>query len=164
MEMKLGYTDVSGQKGAVLWPVYLCFIIFGLLVPFSKPEMQTSTFLLSVLLSLIIGLLAVNLLIMIFNNSNPALREQSGGGFAREAVAAGMLFMIPFTVLAVLAQLLLGWNAVMPFAAASMMTSGATAGAEVMKRGAQGVKNVIIPSILVFLLSTGWMLLIGLLP
>jgi len=63
-----------------------------------------------------------------------------------------------------LAQFLLGWNAVMPFASAAVMTSVATGGSEVMKKGAQGIKNMIIPSVVAFLISTGWMLLIGLLP
>lgn len=162
--MKLGYADTSGQKGVRFWPVYLCFLVFGMLIPFSKPAFQATTFLLSTLLSLIIGLLAINLLILMLNIGNPALRSETGGQFAREAVGTGMLFMIPFTVLAVLAQLVFGWNAVMPFASAAIMTATATAGTEVMKKGAQGIKNVMMPSALAFLLSTGWMLLVGILP
>jgi len=164
MEMKLGYAAGSGRKAVMMWPVYLCFIVFGMLIPFTKPAMQTMTFVYSILLSLAVGLLMVNLLIMLFNMANPKLRLDAAAQFASKAVSAGMLFMIPFTVLAVLAQFLLGWNAVMPFASAAIMTSAATAGTEVMKEGAQGIKNVMIPSVLAFLLSTGWMLLIGLLP
>ena len=77
---------------------------------------------------------------------------------------AASLVTVTFTVLAVLAQLLLGWNAVMPFASAAIMTASAAAGTEVMKKGAQGIKNVMIPSALAFVLSTGWMLLVGILP
>ncbi len=119
---------------------------------------------LSFLLALVIGLLAVNILIMLLNSSNKTLSAESGGQFAREAVGTGMLFMIPFTILAGLAQLLLGWNAVMPFASAAIMTACATAGTEVMKKGAQGIKNVMIPSAIAFLLSTGWMILVGIMP
>jgi len=161
---KLGYANTSARKGSSVWLVYLCFIMFGLLIPFSKPELKVTTILLSVLLSLAIGLLAVYLLITILNSSNPALRVETEGQFAREAVGSGMLFMVPFTVLAALAQLVLGWDAVMPFASAAIMTSAATAGTEALKKGAQGTKNVMIPSALAFLLSTGWMLLVGLLP
>ncbi len=164
MEMKPGYAEGSERKPTLLWPVYICFLVFGLLIPFTKPDLQAATFLLSVLLSLAVGLLMVKLLILLFNLANPQLRRDNAGQFAREAVGAGMLFMIPFAVLAALAQLALGWNAVMPFASAAVMTSVATAGTEVMKRGAQGVKNVLIPSVAAFLFSTVWMMLIQLLP
>lgn len=163
MEMKLGYAKGAGPGGVKLWPVYLCFVIFGILIPFTKAELKITTLLLSVLISLVIGLLAVNLLIAAFNSSNAPLR-QDNGQFAREAVGTGMLFMIPFTVLAVLAQFALGWNAVMPFASAAIMTASATSGTEVMKRGAQGIKNVMLPSVLAFVFSTMWMILAGMLP
>jgi len=74
------------------------------------------------------------------------------------------LFMIPFTVLAVLAQFVLGWNGIMPFASAAIMTAAATAGTEVVKKGAQGMKNVMIPTLVALVLSTAWMLLVGILP
>lgn len=164
MNMKLGYAENSAQNPVSFWPVYICFLVFGLLIPFSKSQPQWLSFVLSVLLSLIIGILAVKILIALFNSGNPALRQESNGQFAQEAVSTGMLFMIPFTVLAALAQLVLGWDAVMPFASAAIMTAAATAGTEVMKRGAQGIKNVMIPSVLAFVLSTGWMMLVGLLP
>ncbi|MDD4169314.1 MAG: hypothetical protein PHD36_03485 [Desulfotomaculaceae bacterium] len=164
LEAKLGYTDGAGPNAAALWPVYLCFLVFGIMIPFTKPEFKLTTLLLSVLLALVVGLLAVYLLILIFNAGNPALREAGKSQFAREAVAAGMLFMIPFTVLAVLAQFGLGWNAVMPFASAAIMTAAATAGSEVVKKGAQGIKNMLIPAGLAFVLSTGWMMLVAMLP
>jgi len=44
------------------------------------------------------------------------------------------------------------------------MTAGASAGMEVMKAGAQGLKNVILPTFLSFIISTSWMILVGLLP
>jgi len=164
MEMNLGYARPSEQQKIKFWPVYVCFIVFGFLIPLSRDDYSITTFLLSVVLAAFIGLMSVNLLIMLLNNSNAELNQQSGGQFARQAVGTGMLFMIPFTVLAVLAQLLLGWNAVMPFASAAIMTAAANSGTEVMKKGAQGIKNIMIPSVLAFFLSTGWMLLVGLLP
>jgi hypothetical protein len=49
----------------------------------------------------------------------------------------------------------------MAFASAGITTAAAVVGTEVMKKGAKGIKNVIIPSLLAFLISTGWMLLIA---
>ncbi|MCF8011016.1 MAG: hypothetical protein K9L17_00940 [Clostridiales bacterium] len=163
MEIKSGDTLNSGPKKVLLWPVYLCFIVFGMLIPVTRPDFQVVTFLFSVLLSLVVGLLVIKLLIMLFNIANPKLRLDTCE-FAREAVGTGMLFMVPFAVLAVLAKVLMGWNAIMPFASAAIMTSAATAGTEVIKKGAQDMKNMIIPSVLAFTISTLWMMLIGFLP
>lgn len=164
METQLGYAGTSIRKKTAFWPSYLCFTVFGVLIPFSKSDVQAVSVLLSVLLALAVGLLAVKLQIILFNSGNPALRAETAGQFAPEAVGVGMVFMIPFTVLAVLSRLLLNWDAVMPFASAAIMTSAATAGAEVMKKGAQGIKNVLIPSGVAFVLSTGWMMLVAMLP
>ncbi len=146
MGMNLGYVRQSGQQSIKFWPTYLCFIIFGLLIPFSKPEFSVTTLLVSIIIAVLIGLLIVNLLIFLLNRGNQALHAEKKQ-FAREAVSTGMLFMIPFTVLAILAELVLGWNAIMPFASAAITTAAATAGTEVMKKGAKGIKNVLIPSL-----------------
>jgi hypothetical protein len=163
MEKNLGYTRQPGPQSVKFWPIYLCFIIFGILIPFSKTEIILSTLILSILIAMAIGFLAVNMLIVSLKSGNQTLQAENSQ-FAREAVGTGMLFMIPFTVLAVLAQLLLGWNAVMPFASAAIMTAAATAGTEVMKKGAPGVKNILIPSLIAFIFSTSWMMLVGILP
>ena len=163
MEARLGYAEGTGPDRVKLWPAYLCFIIFGIIIPFSRPEFKITTFLFSVIAALVVGLIAVNLLIMAFNSGNAVLR-QTNPQFAREAVGTGMLFMIPFTVLAILALVVLEWNAVMPFASAAITTAAATAGTEAMKRGAQGVKNVMIPTLVAMVLSTVWMMLTGIMP
>jgi len=163
MEMNLGYARKGEQQSIKFWPVYLCFTIFGILIPFSKSEIKFSSILLSILIAMIVGLLTVNLLIGLLRKGNQTL-DAENSQFAHQAVSIGMLFMIPFTVLAVLAQLLLDWNAVMPFASAAITTASATAGTEVMKKGAQGIKNVLMPSLLALVFSTAWMMLAGMLP
>jgi len=163
VETRLGYAGGAGVDGVKLWPAYLCFIIFGVLIPFSRPEYKVTTVIYSLIIAVVVGLLAVNLLILAFNSGNAELR-QTDGGFAREAVGTGMLFMIPFTALAIMALALLGWNAIMPFASAAITTAAATAGTEAMKRGAQGVKNVMIPTLVAIVLSTVWMMLTSILP
>ncbi len=167
MELRLGYKDNAGpdrvKDGIKFWPVYLCFIIFGAIIPFTKPEPKVTTLLLSLFIALAVGFLAVGLLTRLLTAVNGVL-EQNSRQLAREAVSTGMLFMIPFTVLAVLALFVLRWEAVMPFASAAIMTAAATSGTELMKKGAQGSKTVIIPSVVAFVLSTGWMVLVGILP
>jgi hypothetical protein len=163
VDTRLGYAQGAGPGGVKLWPAYLCFMIFGVLIPFSKPNYKFTTVIYSLLIAIVVGLMAINVLILVFNSGNAALR-QTDGGFAREAVGTGMLFMIPFTVLAIIALAVLGWNAVMPFASAAITTAAATAGAEAMKRGAQGTKNVMIPTLVAMVLSTVWMMLTSILP
>lgn len=163
MDDKLGYVGKAGGDKVQFWPIYLCFIFFGVTIPFSKAQFTFTTFLLSLLISIIIGFITVYVLVMLFQASNAQL-AQTNSLFAKEAVADGMLFMVPFAVLAALAQFILGWDAVMPFASAAIMTACATAGAEVLKKGAQGAKNVMIPSFIAFVISTGWMMLVGILP
>ena len=163
VDTKLGYAAGAGPDGVKLWPAYLCFIIFGVLIPFSRPDYKFTTIIFSLIIAIVVGLLAVNLLIAAFNSGNKDVR-QADGGFAREAVGTGMLFMIPFTALAIMALALLGWNAIMPFASAAITTAAATAGTEAMKRGAQGVKNVMIPTLVAIVLSTVWMMLTSILP
>ncbi len=163
MENRLGYANSAGGNKVALWPIYLCFILFGILIPFGKENFTLITFSLSLLISVIIGFITVNALIIIFRSSNAEL-AQANSSFAKEAVADGLLFMVPFVALALLAQFALGWNAIMPFASAGVMTACATAGAEALKKGAQGTKNVMIPSIVAFVISTSWMMLVGILP
>lgn len=161
MKTRLGYKDPKESGSGSYLPVFLCFIVFGVLIAFNKPEFRIVSLLVSVLISLVFAFLMVGVLVLVFNSGN---RQETGNGFAREAVSQGMLFMVPFTVLAVLAQVILGWDAVMAFVSAAVMTAAASAGTEAMKRGAKGIKNVLLPSAVAFLVSTCWMMIIGLLP
>ena len=87
MEMNLGYAGPPGQSSVKFWPIYLCFIIFGISIPFSKPEPGVITFLLSVLLALVIGLLAVNILIMLLNSSNKTLVQKAEASLPAKQLA-----------------------------------------------------------------------------
>lgn len=158
-----GFSKKDMQENSRFWLIYLCFFIFGMIIPFTKPSFSMRTFFISVFLSIFIGFLAVYILILIFRILNPHLLE-SNIHFAEESVGNGMLFMIPFVVLAIMAKFALGWNAITPFASTAITTAMAATGAEVMKKGAQGSKNVLIPSILAFVLSIVWMMISGILP
>ncbi|MDY6794159.1 MAG: hypothetical protein SWK76_02575 [Actinomycetota bacterium] len=66
--------------------------------------------------------------------ANPDLRRGPGYGGALDMVARGFLVAIPFTALALLADLAFGWNAATAFLQAAIMTSGAAVGVEIMRR------------------------------
>ncbi|MGB4018148.1 MAG: hypothetical protein WBK78_01500, partial [Syntrophomonadaceae bacterium] len=78
MDTRLGYAQGAGSGGVKLWPAYLCFIIFGVLIPFSKPDFKITTVIYSLLIAIVVGLLAINVLILAFNSGNAALRQTDG--------------------------------------------------------------------------------------
>jgi hypothetical protein len=72
------------------------------------------------------------------------------------AVVYGSLVLLPFSVLALLAELAYGWQAAAAFIQAGVMTSGAAAGAELM-RGTGGKTRHLVASVIVALaLSAVW--------
>ncbi|HEY5556503.1 hypothetical protein [Acetobacterium sp.] len=164
METRTFNENDNSRKKIFIWPFYFCFLIFGILSALGKQEITLLNFSLSIVLSMVVGLLIVNFLILLLRAFNKNLINKSGTVFAKEAVGKGMAFMIPFTVLAMLVFFVLDWNVIMPFASAAITTSAANAGTEVIKKGGNGLKNMIIPTALAMFLSTVWMLLLAFLP
>jgi hypothetical protein len=75
------------------------------------------------------------------------------------AVAKGFLLMIPFAVLAVLAETVLRWNAVQAFASVGLMSAGGAAGMELAKINGKQMVNGIVASASAFVLTAAWVLL-----
>lgn len=142
---------------------YLCFLAFGLLVGFAKENILVLSVLFSMLISGAFALMLTRVLVMVFEMVNPELCKENPD-FAARVTKQGMLFLIPFTVLGIIAKLILGWDTIMPFASAGIMTAAGTAGMEAVKGGAKGLKNSIYPMILGFVISTLWMLIVNILP
>lgn len=159
MKRKLKQSGSSANGGGFIL-IYLCFITFGLLSSMGRPDTDILNLAFPVVISLAVGILAVKLLTAVLNSGNESLRKDNPD-FAKETVRHGMMFIIPFTALALLAKVGLGWNAVMPFASSAIMTAATTAGTEAMKKGAKGKKYILIPSFLAFVLSTIWMMSIN---
>ena len=60
-----------------------------------------------------------------------------------------------------LVGILTGWNASQVFASAGLMTSGGAVGVEVSRLGGKGLRAALVPTVLCFVLSTTWVVLIG---
>lgn len=84
------------------------------------------------------GLAALTLL------AEPSLRQGAGYAGGLDAVARGFLIAIPFTLLALLADLAFGWNAATAFIQAAIMTSGAAVGTELARRGEPKLRYMLI--------------------
>jgi hypothetical protein len=76
---------------------------------------------------------------------NGAVRHKYGWDGVWGAVGRNFLLLIPYTVLALLADSVLGWNASLTFASAGIMTSGSAVGAELMGMGGGKVANLLLP-------------------
>lgn len=107
-------------------------------------------------LGLIIALACLAGLAVLLFAVNPPLRQGPGYLGAWDIVARGFLTVTPFTLLAMLADLVFGWNAATAFMQAAIMTSGAAVGVEVMRRSGQKILYMIVPMAGAFIFSIIW--------
>jgi hypothetical protein len=71
-------------------------------------------------------------------------------------VMRGFLAVIPFTLLALLAELAYHWRAAPAFIQASLMACGAAAGAELMRRAGPKARYLLVSMIVAFVLAALW--------
>ena len=87
--------------------------------------------------------------------TNPHLERPA----VREAAASGFLLILPFAILALTAEILLGWKASQVFSSAGLMTACGAVGVEVGRRGGGKLRSMLVPTATAFLLSTAWVML-----
>jgi uncharacterized membrane protein (UPF0136 family) len=84
-------------------------------------------------------------------------------GLGREAVleaaSTGLLLLLPFAVLALVAELILGWNASQTFSSAGLMTACGAVGVEVSRRGGGTLRSMLVPTAIAVALAAAWMIL-----
>lgn len=100
--------------------------------------------------------IGLGVLALVLWGANPGTRSQYGPRGVGTAIARGFLLLFPFTVLALAAELALGWNAVQAFASAGIMSSGAATGAELGKLGGGRLRSVLLPTGWCFVLTSVW--------
>ena len=108
------------------------------------------------LLGLALALVCLTGLTGLILASDAPLRRESGWPGALDALTRGFLTLVPFTLLALLAELLFSWGAAQAFTQAAIMTSGAAVGVEVMRRSGQKPKYMIAPMLGAFAFSILW--------
>ena len=89
---------------------------------------------------------ATYLLIGAIHLTHPGL----GRDAVQEAAANGLLLLLPFAVLALVAELLLGWNASQTFSSAGLMTACGAVGVEVSRRGGGQLRSMLVPTAIAF--------------
>jgi hypothetical protein len=107
------------------------------------------------LIGLLLAVLCLAGLAGLLLAASPHLRA-SGFSSSWDTVARGFLIVIPFTLLALLADLAFGWNAATAFIQASIMTSGAAVGVELMRGSGQKIRYMIAPMAGAFVFAIIW--------
>jgi hypothetical protein len=150
------------NSGLAMFLATICFAVFGAVAYlFSGPKFSYLNIIFGIVVGLIFAYLSTRLMAFFFGIANGHLRQQHGRGFALGAVARGMLSMLPYAVLAFLAVYFLHWKTATLFISAAIMVAGAAAGAEIGKLGKPRPVNFILPTLIAFLVSAGWMYTIG---
>jgi hypothetical protein len=108
---------------------------------------------------LLLPALGLAILSSLLSTLNPAAANTHGKLAGLSAVSSGMLLIVPFTLLALIADLVLGWSAVLTFATAGVMTGAGAVGTEMSKLGSRRPANMILPTLVGILFVVGWMLL-----
>ncbi len=136
-------------------PAVLCFAALTALVAGDAPGLPV--LILLGLLGLLGGALALALLTLFLSLVNGAVRREHGRAAVRLAVNGGFLLLVPFTVLALVAELGLGWEAAAGFAAAGIITAAGAAGAELTRLGGRRLPAVLLPMLAGIGLSAAWL-------
>jgi hypothetical protein len=146
----------QSQSGQTQIIVLVCFALLGALT--GRDQGQTALLVLVyAIVAAALGWLAVRALAWL------AGMLSARGGQPRDnasaAVRRGFLMLVPFTALALLADLVLGWGATQAFMAAGLMTSAAVAGGELETgAGEKGVPRIVLTGV-ASLLSVMWIVL-----
>ena len=90
---------------------------------------------------------------------NAPVRQQHGATAIKEAIGKGFLLMIPFTALALMADLWLKWSTAQAFTSAGIMTASAAFAAELVKLGGKKLLSMVLPSLFACGFSAMWMFL-----
>lgn len=104
------------------------------------------------------GLVWLGVLTGIVHVMNPEIARTHGKTAALVPVATGMLMIVPFTALALVAELSLGWSATQAFAAAGLMTGAGAVGMEIGRLGPRKLLNSLVPAGGGMLFVAVWML------
>ena len=134
------------NRGGSSIPALLCFgVLAGLAAFHGNPALKP------VAVAALGGLVAARLCLWLFGRLlfvfNGTVRKKHGWAGVRQVVGRNFMFLIPYTVLALLADRVLGWNATLSFASAGIMTCGSAVGAELAGSGGGKIANMLLPTL-----------------
>lgn len=139
---------------------FLCFASFGICTFYSLLE-PTNPYRLGfgLLFGIIFGglfKLFLNGFLGIFNHK---IKKEHGKSVIKNATKTGMVFMLPFAVMLLIATFYLQWSQTAAFVSAGIMAVGTASAIEIGKLiGKSSIKNTIVTSAVCLLFSFTWTL------
>ena len=149
----------NAPKPALPIVALLCFAVLAILLVIKTEDM---TIIVTVLLSgAFLGFVMLTIFGWMLSLFNSQITQEYSRKSIRWIVNRGFLLLLPFTVLAVIATMGLGWNAVTAFASAGIMTSSTAIGVELTRLGGGTVRSTLLPAIGGIIMTTIWMLVLS---
>jgi hypothetical protein len=136
----------------------LCFALFSWLI-FKDVYTNIRFLVVLVVLGTFCSFLYMHLLGSVLSLCNPNLRSHYGFRGVKQQINTAYIGVIPFTVLAVISQLLLKWQSGQVFLSAGIMAAGTLAVVELSKAGGGKIKNGLLCGSLSFAFSLLWIVL-----
>ena len=136
----------------------LCFIAFGI-TAFNNPLNPFNLYHIGfgIIAGMFFGWLFKKFLRSFLGAFNPKLKIEQGKKVIYYAVDNGMLFLIPFAVMVLIATFVLKWSMTIGFMSAGIMAVGTAAAIEIGKiKDKKEIKNTLISSGVSFLFSLIW--------
>jgi hypothetical protein len=142
---------------------YISFGIFGSAALLYAEKPLSPVFLIyGILIGIAFGLVYNFVLKLILGVANKDLKKQHGSKIVSLGISKGLLFIVPFAIMALLAAYVMGWTITTGFVSAGLMTAGATITMELEKiKGNGTVKNSLLPIGISFVFATIWAVGIG---
>jgi hypothetical protein len=140
----------------------LCFTLFGIVAVVQRGQEFNPWYLLyGAVVGFAFGWISMFILALLLRLINPGLRKTIKNGFARKAVAQGMVFLVPFALMAFMATYLLHWKSATLFVSAGISTVAIATGEEIGKLYPKPkLWNNIVPSMVASAISMLWLYLI----
>ena len=152
-------TEKNGKGAGVLLRT-LCFMMIGICA-FSDPVDLFNPYRIGfgIITGSLFGFLFRIFLRAFLNLLNGKLKRELGKAAIKSAVDRGMLFLIPFVVMLIIAAFLLEWSMTAAFISAGIMAVGTAAAIEMGKlKGKQEIRNTIATSGVSYLFTFLWTL------
>ncbi|SHH12959.1 hypothetical protein [Clostridium grantii] len=141
----------------------LIFLPFGIMLGWQPGYLASLISLkttLSVIISVVIGVLLIKTLKSFYCGQMAKNGVEACRIISNKILNKSVINMVPFIVIAFLAQFFLKWNTIMPFASTGLIAIITTASAEVTKVGIKGWKVMIIPTLIGTVFTTIWMFIV----
>jgi hypothetical protein len=89
--------------------------------------------------------------------TNAPIRQSCGWTGIKLVLGRGFVLIVPFTVLALIADFGLGWHATQAFATAGIMSAGAAVGADLIRLGGSKLPSFALPMLGALAFSAIWL-------